>query len=96
MYYYEVVIAFICFTVYKHAYVICMYICLNQFCFYLTHQAECEELQARVEKLNNENRNLREELQKLSEECEKLTSDNSSIKVNFIDLCLFVVCTCSF
>lgn len=48
-------------------------ICLNQ--------AECEELQARVESLSNENRNLRDELQRLSEECEKLTSENNSIKV---------------
>ncbi|XP_015890160.3 G-box-binding factor 1 isoform X1 [Ziziphus jujuba] len=53
----------------------------------LRKQAECEELQARVEKLNNENRNLREELQKLSEECEKLTSDNSSIKEELTRIC---------
>ncbi|XWS42023.1 hypothetical protein CRYUN_Cryun17cG0133100 [Craigia yunnanensis] len=46
----------------------------------LRKQAECEELQARVESLANENRNLREELKKLSDECEKLTSENSSIK----------------
>ncbi|XP_022751367.1 G-box-binding factor 1-like isoform X2 [Durio zibethinus] len=47
----------------------------------LRKQADCEELQARVENLANENRNLREELKKLSDECEKLTSENSSIKV---------------
>ncbi|XWS45381.1 hypothetical protein CRYUN_Cryun15aG0131800 [Craigia yunnanensis] len=47
----------------------------------LRKQAECEELQTRVESLANENHNLREELKKLSDECEKLTSENSSIKV---------------
>ncbi|KAI3669609.1 hypothetical protein L6452_40893 [Arctium lappa] len=46
----------------------------------LRKQAECEELQARVEVLSNENHSLREELQKLSEECGKLTSENNSIK----------------
>ncbi|MCH91152.1 G-box binding factor, partial [Trifolium medium] len=46
----------------------------------LRKQAECEELQKRVEALGGENRTLREELQKLSEECEKLTSENNSIK----------------
>lgn len=46
----------------------------------LRKQAECEELQARVETLNNDNRALREELQRLSEESEKLTSENNSIK----------------
>lgn len=51
----------------------------------LSYQAECEELQARVEKLSNENLSLRDELQKLSEDCEKLTSENSSIKVNLSD-----------
>lgn len=52
-------------------------------CFLVLNQAECEELQARVETLSNENRTLRDELQKLSEECEKLTSENGSIKVSF-------------
>lgn len=52
------------------------------FCFSCSNQAECEELQRRVESLGNENRSLREELQKVSEECEKLTSENNSIKVN--------------
>lgn len=51
---------------------------LNTSC---TLQAECEELQHKVEALNNENRTLRDELQRLSEECEKLTSENNSIKV---------------
>ncbi|GMH06475.1 hypothetical protein Nepgr_008315 [Nepenthes gracilis] len=46
----------------------------------LRKQAECDELQRRVETLNNENRSLRDELQRLSEECEKLTSENNSIK----------------
>ncbi|KAH6797103.1 G-box binding factor 1 [Perilla frutescens var. hirtella] len=46
----------------------------------LRKQAECEELQHKVETLSNENRTLRDELQRLSEECEKLTSENSSIK----------------
>ncbi|KAI3704561.1 hypothetical protein L1987_74785 [Smallanthus sonchifolius] len=43
-------------------------------------QAECEELQARVEVLSNENQGLKDELQRLSEECKKLTSENHSIK----------------
>ncbi|KAI3726478.1 hypothetical protein L1987_66275 [Smallanthus sonchifolius] len=46
----------------------------------LRKQAECEELQARVETLNNENHSLRDELQRLSEECGKLTAENDSIK----------------
>ncbi|KAL8531948.1 hypothetical protein ACS0TY_008526 [Phlomoides rotata] len=46
----------------------------------LRKQAECEELQHRVEGLSNENRTLRDELQRLSEECEKYTSENNSIK----------------
>ncbi|KAG8373708.1 hypothetical protein BUALT_Bualt11G0052800 [Buddleja alternifolia] len=53
----------------------------------LRKQAECEELQQRVEILSNENRTLRDELQRLSEECEKLTSDNSSIKEELSRLC---------
>jgi len=44
-------------------------------------QAECEELQLKVETLSNENHGLKEELRKVSEECEKLTSENNSIKV---------------
>ncbi|XP_057449414.1 G-box-binding factor 1 isoform X2 [Lotus japonicus] len=48
----------------------------------LRKQAECEELQKRVESLGNENQTLREELQRVSEECMKLTSENNSIKVN--------------
>ncbi|KAG6385920.1 hypothetical protein SASPL_154803 [Salvia splendens] len=46
----------------------------------LRKQAECEELQHRVESLNSENRSIRDELQRLSEECEKLASENNSIK----------------
>lgn len=46
----------------------------------LRKQAECEELQARVEALNSENHSLRDELQRLSDECGKLTSENNSIK----------------
>ncbi|KAI4314874.1 hypothetical protein L6164_027740 [Bauhinia variegata] len=46
----------------------------------LRKQAECEELQKRVETLGTENQTLRDELQRLSEECEKLTSENNSIK----------------
>ncbi|KAF8014251.1 hypothetical protein BT93_H0172 [Corymbia citriodora subsp. variegata] len=53
----------------------------------LRKQAECEELQARVETLSNENRNLRDELHGLSEECEKLTSENSAIKEELTRLC---------
>ncbi|KAA8531831.1 hypothetical protein F0562_006452 [Nyssa sinensis] len=53
----------------------------------LRKQAECEELQARVETLSNENHTLRDELQRLSEECEKLTSENNSIKEELIRLC---------
>lgn len=53
----------------------------------LRKQAECEELQGRVETLNNENRTLRDELQRLSEECEKITSENNSIKEELIRFC---------
>ncbi|OMO56856.1 hypothetical protein CCACVL1_26212 [Corchorus capsularis] len=53
----------------------------------LRKQAECEELQARVESLANENRNLRDELKKLSDECEKLTSENGSIKDELTRIC---------
>lgn len=63
-------------------------------------QAECEELQQRVETLSNENRTLRDELQRLSEECEKLTSENNSIKVvitsshNHLRLqCVYMFCS---
>ncbi|KAF7135198.1 hypothetical protein RHSIM_Rhsim08G0112800 [Rhododendron simsii] len=47
-------------------------------------EAECEELQERVDKLNNENCTLRDELQRLSAECEKLTSENNYIKSVFL------------
>nr|KJB43561.1 hypothetical protein B456_007G205700 [Gossypium raimondii] len=53
----------------------------------LRKQAECEELQARVENLANENCTLRGELQKLSDECEKLSSENSSIKEELMRIC---------
>ncbi|KAL0462098.1 UNVERIFIED_CONTAM: G-box-binding factor 1 [Sesamum latifolium] len=53
----------------------------------LRKQAECEELQHRVETLSNENHTLRDELQRLSEECEKLTSENNSIKEELTKLC---------
>lgn len=46
----------------------------------LRKQAECEELQAKVEKLTDENQMLRDELQRLSEGCHKLASENSSIE----------------
>ncbi|KAK4426843.1 G-box-binding factor 1 [Sesamum alatum] len=53
----------------------------------LRKQAECEELQHRVESLSNENHTLRDDLQRLSEECEKLTSENNSIKEELTKLC---------
>ncbi|KAM1933677.1 hypothetical protein ACFX15_017953 [Malus domestica] len=53
----------------------------------LRKQAECEELQARVETLSNENHSLREELHRLSEECEKLTSENANIKEELTRVC---------
>lgn len=46
----------------------------------LRKQAECEELQAKVEKLTDENQTLRDELQRLSELCQKLTSENNSFE----------------
>ncbi|XP_019053062.1 PREDICTED: G-box-binding factor 1 [Nelumbo nucifera] len=45
----------------------------------LRKQAECEELQSKVETLTTENHTLKTELQKLSEECAKLTSENQSL-----------------
>ncbi|CAA2975856.1 G-box-binding factor 1 [Olea europaea subsp. europaea] len=53
----------------------------------LRKQAECEELQHRVETLSGENRTLRDELQRLSEECDKLTSENDSIKEELTRVC---------
>ncbi|RDX90654.1 G-box-binding factor 1, partial [Mucuna pruriens] len=53
----------------------------------LRKQAECEELQKRVESLGSENQTLREELQRVSEECKKLTSENNSIKEELERLC---------
>ena len=49
----------------------------------LINQAECEDLQVKVDKLSNENLTLRDEVQKLAEECEKITSENNSIMVYF-------------
>eukprot|EP00252_Welwitschia_mirabilis_P007583 TRINITY_DN1910_c0_g1_i1.p1 TRINITY_DN1910_c0_g1~~TRINITY_DN1910_c0_g1_i1.p1 ORF type:complete len:325 (-),score=85.58 TRINITY_DN1910_c0_g1_i1:455-1429(-) len=46
----------------------------------LRKQAECEELQAKVENLGAENRALREELGRVAEECKKLTAENASIR----------------
>ncbi|KAJ7944326.1 Transcription factor bZIP [Quillaja saponaria] len=53
----------------------------------LRKQAECEELQQRVDTLGNENQTLREELQRLSEECQNLTSENNSTKEELERLC---------
>ncbi|KAL3640452.1 G-box binding factor [Castilleja foliolosa] len=53
----------------------------------LRKQAECEELQHKVETLNSENRTLRDELKRLSDECEKLTSENNTIKDDLTRLC---------
>ncbi|QHO38795.1 G-box-binding factor [Arachis hypogaea] len=47
----------------------------------LRKQAECEELQRKVESLGNESQTLREELQIVLEECKKLTAENNSIKI---------------
>ncbi|KAL0726246.1 hypothetical protein Bca4012_022339 [Brassica carinata] len=46
----------------------------------LRKQAECEQLQQRVESLTSENQSLRDELQRLSSECEKLKTENHSIQ----------------
>lgn len=78
---------------------ICIF--LNWYKFLSLCQAECEELQQRVETLSNENRTLRDELQRLSGECEKLTSENNSIKVVItsshkpfeVTMCLYVLLT---
>lgn len=59
-----------------------MPVLLRVICYvFVISQAECEELQRRVEALSHENHSLKDELQQLSEECEKLTSENNSIKV---------------
>ncbi|KAF8098977.1 hypothetical protein N665_0255s0052 [Sinapis alba] len=50
----------------------------------LRKQAECEQLQQRVESLTSENQSLRDELQRLSSECEKLKSDNNSIQEELV------------
>ncbi|KAF2579778.1 hypothetical protein F2Q68_00006082 [Brassica cretica] len=46
----------------------------------LRKQAECEQLQQRVESLTSENQSLRDELQRLSGECEKLKTENNTIQ----------------
>ncbi|CAI0473503.1 unnamed protein product [Linum tenue] len=51
----------------------------------LRKQAECEELQHRVQNLTNDNHALKNELLRLSEECEKLKSENDSIKKKLKD-----------
>ncbi|CAN1225000.1 G-box-binding factor 1 [Linum perenne] len=51
----------------------------------LRKQAECEELQHRVQNLTNDNQSLKNELLKLSEECEKLKAENDSIKKKLKD-----------
>ncbi|XP_026456078.1 G-box-binding factor 1-like isoform X5 [Papaver somniferum] len=45
----------------------------------LRKQAECEDLQSKVEILNNENHSLSDELQRLSEQCEKLSTENKTL-----------------
>ncbi|XP_010244323.1 PREDICTED: G-box-binding factor 1-like isoform X2 [Nelumbo nucifera] len=45
----------------------------------LRKQAECEELQSKVQTLTSENHTLRTELERLAEECAKLTSENKSL-----------------
>ncbi|KAL1541888.1 G-box binding factor [Salvia divinorum] len=52
----------------------------------LRKQAECEDLQHRVDLLNGENRALTNELQRLSEECAKLVSENNSIRDELIKM----------
>ncbi|KAK9678238.1 hypothetical protein RND81_11G198300 [Saponaria officinalis] len=46
----------------------------------LRKQAECEELQRKVECLNSENSALKDELRNLAEECMKLTAENQTIQ----------------
>ncbi|EPS72178.1 hypothetical protein M569_02580, partial [Genlisea aurea] len=53
----------------------------------LRKQAECEDLQQKVEALTNENRSLQDELRRLSEECEKLEAENSVIKEELARVC---------
>ncbi|KAL5731381.1 hypothetical protein ACHQM5_004114 [Ranunculus cassubicifolius] len=45
----------------------------------LRKQAECEELQVKVESLSDENTNLRKELERLAEERQKLAIENTSL-----------------
>lgn len=45
----------------------------------LRKQAECDELQAKVEKMSNENHTLADELNSLAKQCEQLTSENETI-----------------
>lgn len=53
----------------------------------LRKQAECEELQTKVESITAENLTLREELRRLSEECERLASENKSMKEELTAVC---------
>jgi plant G-box-binding factor len=53
----------------------------------LRKQAECEELQGRVENLISDNDTLKEELRKISEEYEKLTAANNSMKEELVRIC---------
>ncbi|PIA55653.1 hypothetical protein AQUCO_00700161v1 [Aquilegia coerulea] len=46
----------------------------------LRKQAECEELQVKVDTLTDENDNLRKELERLAEERQKLTNENASLE----------------
>lgn len=46
----------------------------------LRKQAECEDLQTKVEALSAENASLRSELNHLTEQCNKLSADNSSLR----------------
>ncbi|CAN8276433.1 unnamed protein product [Cochlearia groenlandica] len=46
----------------------------------LRKQADCEQLQQRLEILSNENQSLRDEMQRLSGECDKLKTENNSIQ----------------
>ncbi|KAL8167667.1 hypothetical protein V2J09_009166 [Rumex salicifolius] len=52
----------------------------------LRKQAECEELQRKVDSLSGENQSLTQELQRLAEECNKITAENTSIKVELTQM----------
>ncbi|KAF6149693.1 hypothetical protein GIB67_017426 [Kingdonia uniflora] len=53
----------------------------------LRKQAECEELQVKVEKLTNENGRIALEMQRLAQECEKLKNENASMKEQLNQSC---------